>query len=190
MFRVISYFKYFSNISHIYFLDSDVFNELPCPGCNCDLEQCCCQKLTEIVKSTNMKLLEMQLIDRLAGSGLTDLIKLKIKEHINDTCLGVFDRSHLKQLETVSGFYYLVERFVFISINIFKWAWKLKGIANTTFYIVRRWKWSDKYTLCVNKSNRQRKASIKPCPSVLERTSALKFPKIHIMEIEFIYKCK
>lgn len=82
-------------------LDSDVFNELPCPGCNFDLEQCCCQKLTEIVKSTNMKLLEMQLIDRMAGSGLTALIKLKIKDHINDTCLGVFDRSHLKQLETV-----------------------------------------------------------------------------------------
>lgn len=69
-----------------------------------------------------MKLLEMQLIDRLAGSGLTALIKLKIKEHINDTCLGVFDRSHLKQLETVSGFYYLVQRFVFISINLFKLA--------------------------------------------------------------------
>lgn len=62
-----------------------------------------------------MKLLEMQLIDRLAGSGLTALIKLKIKEHINDTCLGVFDRSHLKQLETVSGFNSLVERFFMFS---------------------------------------------------------------------------
>ncbi|KAH8413693.1 hypothetical protein KR222_004108 [Zaprionus bogoriensis] len=81
-------------------IDSDVFTELPCPGCNLDLDQCCCQKLIEIVNSTNIKLLEMQLIDRLAGSGLTTLIKLKIKEHINDTCLGVFDRSHLKQLES------------------------------------------------------------------------------------------
>lgn len=49
----------------------------------------------------------MQLIDRMAGSGLTALIKTKIKEHINDTCLGVFDRSHLKQLETVRDIYSL-----------------------------------------------------------------------------------
>lgn len=83
------------------FLDSEVFSELPCGGCNYDQEQCCCQKLTEMVNSTNRKLLEMRLIDRLAGSALTALIKLKIKEHINDTCLGIFDRSHLKQLETV-----------------------------------------------------------------------------------------
>ncbi|KAH8261259.1 hypothetical protein KR044_006022 [Drosophila immigrans] len=81
-------------------IDSEVFTELPCPGCNYDHDQCCCQKLTEMVNSTNLKLLEMGLIDRLAGSALTALIKLKIKEHINDTCLGIFDRSHLKQLET------------------------------------------------------------------------------------------
>ncbi|XP_034109479.1 anaphase-promoting complex subunit 2 [Drosophila nasuta] len=81
-------------------IDSEVFTELPCPGCNYDHDQCCCQQLTEMVNSTNLKLLEMGLIDRLAGSALTILIKLKIKEHINDTCLGIFDRSHLKQLET------------------------------------------------------------------------------------------
>ncbi|EDW61178.1 anaphase-promoting complex subunit 2 isoform X1 [Drosophila virilis] len=81
-------------------LDSEVFTELPCSGCNVDLDQCCCQKLTEMVNATNMKLLKMGLIDRLAGSALTALIKVKIKEHINDTCVGIFDRSHLKQLET------------------------------------------------------------------------------------------
>ncbi|KAH8403692.1 hypothetical protein KR215_001414 [Drosophila sulfurigaster] len=81
-------------------IDSEVFTELPCPGCHYDHDQCCCQQLTEMVNSTNIKLLEMGLIDRLAGSALTILIKLKIKEHINDTCLGIFDRSHLKQLET------------------------------------------------------------------------------------------
>ncbi|TDG41352.1 hypothetical protein AWZ03_012219 [Drosophila navojoa] len=53
-----------------------------------------------MVTATNVKLLKMGLIDRLAGSALTALIKLKIKEHINDTCVGIFDRSHLKQLET------------------------------------------------------------------------------------------
>ncbi|EDW09792.1 anaphase-promoting complex subunit 2 [Drosophila mojavensis] len=81
-------------------LDSEVFTDLPCAGCNFDLDQCCCQKLTEMVTATNVKLLKMGLIDRLAGSALTALIKLKIKEHINDTCVGIFDRSHLKQLET------------------------------------------------------------------------------------------
>lgn len=87
-----------------HFPDSDVFDELLCIGCNFDVEQCCCQKLTEMVNQTNMKLFEMNLIDRLTGSALTALIKLKIKEHINDTCMGIFDRSHLKQLETVREF--------------------------------------------------------------------------------------
>jgi len=101
-----NYIQIPSTSSHPYtlcFSDSDVFDELLCVGCNFDVEQCCCQRLTEMVNKTNMKLFEMNLIDRLTGSALTALIKLKIKEHINDTCMGIFDRSHLKQLETVSG---------------------------------------------------------------------------------------
>ncbi|KAH8233030.1 hypothetical protein KR026_003362 [Drosophila bipectinata] len=96
------HFKLFTKSSHLALatVDSDVFDELLCIGCNFDIEQCCCQKLTEMVNQTNMKLFEMNLIDRLTGSALTALIKLKIKEHINDTCMGIFDRSHLKQLET------------------------------------------------------------------------------------------
>ncbi|KAH8272907.1 hypothetical protein KR018_008589 [Drosophila ironensis] len=96
------HFKLFTKASHLTpsAVDSDVFDELLCVGCNFDAEQCCCQKLTDMVNKTNMKLFEMNLIDRLTGSALTALIKLKIKEHINDTCLGIFDRSHLKQLET------------------------------------------------------------------------------------------
>ncbi|XP_017070448.1 anaphase-promoting complex subunit 2 [Drosophila eugracilis] len=96
------HFKLFTKASHLALttVDSDVFDELLCVGCNFDVEQCCCQRLTVMVNKTNMKLFEMNLIDRLTGSALTALIKLKIKEHINDTCMGIFDRSHLKQLET------------------------------------------------------------------------------------------
>ncbi|XP_016926393.3 anaphase-promoting complex subunit 2 [Drosophila suzukii] len=96
------HFKLFTKASNLALatVDSDVFDELLCVGCNFDVEQCCCQRLTEMVNKTNMKLFEMNLIDRLTGSALTALIKLKIKEHINDTCMGIFDRSHLKQLET------------------------------------------------------------------------------------------
>ncbi|XP_017045172.1 anaphase-promoting complex subunit 2 [Drosophila ficusphila] len=96
------HFKLFTKASQIGLapVDSDVFDELLCVGCNFDVEQCCCQRLTEMVNKTNMKMFEMNLIDRLTGSALTALIKLKIKEHINDTCMGIFDRSHLKQLET------------------------------------------------------------------------------------------
>ncbi|EDW92444.1 anaphase-promoting complex subunit 2 [Drosophila yakuba] len=96
------HFKLFTKASNLALttVDSDVFDELLCIGCNFDAEQCCCQRLTDMVNKTNMKLFEMNLIDRLTGSALTALIKLKIKEHINDTCMGIFDRSHLKQLET------------------------------------------------------------------------------------------
>ncbi|XP_017018674.1 anaphase-promoting complex subunit 2 [Drosophila kikkawai] len=96
------HFKLFTKASHLALttVDSDVFDELLCVGCNFDVEQCCCQKLTEMVNKTNTRLFEMNLTDRLTGSALTALIRLKIKEHINDTCMGIFDRSHLKQLET------------------------------------------------------------------------------------------
>ncbi|XP_017147591.2 anaphase-promoting complex subunit 2-like [Drosophila miranda] len=95
------HFKLYTKASHLALTtaDSEVFDELLCVGCNFDVEQCCCLRLTEMVNKTNMKLFEMNLIDRLTGSALTSLIKLKIKEHINDTCQGIFDRSHLKQLE-------------------------------------------------------------------------------------------
>ncbi|EDW57058.1 anaphase-promoting complex subunit 2 [Drosophila sechellia] len=96
------HFKLFTKASNLALttVDSDVFDELLCVGCNFEAEQCCCQRLTNMVNKTNMKLFEMNLIDRLTGSALTALIKLKIKEHISDTCMGIFDRSHLKQLET------------------------------------------------------------------------------------------
>lgn len=96
------HFKLFTKASNLALttVDSDVFDELLCVGCNFEAEQCCCQRLTDMVNKTNMKLFEMNLIDRLTGSALTALIKLKIKEHISDTCMGIFDRSHLKQLET------------------------------------------------------------------------------------------
>ncbi|XP_030370351.1 anaphase-promoting complex subunit 2 [Scaptodrosophila lebanonensis] len=95
-FRLFTKDIYFSSNT----IDSEVLSDLPCTGCNFEVQKCCCQKLIEMVNKTNQKLLELGLIDRLAGSSMTALIKQKIKEHINDTCLGIFDRSHLKELET------------------------------------------------------------------------------------------
>ncbi|KNC22283.1 hypothetical protein FF38_12910 [Lucilia cuprina] len=71
---------------------------LTCKGCNQELEKCQCLTLLQTINEVNQKLLDLELLDRLAGQSMTFLVQIRIKEHIKNTCLGVFDRSHLKTL--------------------------------------------------------------------------------------------
>ncbi|KAM7342596.1 anaphase promoting complex subunit morula isoform 2-T4 [Cochliomyia hominivorax] len=73
---------------------------LICKGCNQELEKCQCLTLLQTINEVNQKLLDLELLDRLAGQSMTFLVQIRIKEHIKNTCLGVFDRSHLKTLLT------------------------------------------------------------------------------------------
>ncbi|XP_065366967.1 anaphase-promoting complex subunit 2 [Calliphora vicina] len=73
---------------------------LSCKGCNQELEKCQCLTLLQTINEVNQKLLDLELLDRLAGQSMTFLVQIRIKEHIKNTCLGVFDRSHLKILLT------------------------------------------------------------------------------------------
>lgn len=73
--------------------DTDV-----CKGCQQHAGICKCQEILETMDDINKKLLEMELLDRLAGQRITALVQKRIQEQIRVTCHSIFDKSHLEGL--------------------------------------------------------------------------------------------
>lgn len=70
-----------------------------CTGCDAPNEHCRCADLVHTFCTTNQRLLDMQLLDRLAGVTLTALIQHEIRLYVQRTTHGIFDTSHLERLE-------------------------------------------------------------------------------------------
>lgn len=66
---------------------------------------CKCTELVEAFTKTNARLLEMGILDRIAGFTLTTLIQEQIDKHVKDFCTGRYDESHIGNLENVSHVY-------------------------------------------------------------------------------------
>lgn len=73
-------------------------DEVKCSGCDKESDSCRCQELVCAFNKTNQYLYNMQLLDRLAGYTLTNLIQERISTHVQDTCKGIFDISHIGSL--------------------------------------------------------------------------------------------
>lgn len=76
--------------------------EIKCNGCEKETDNCRCQELVVAFNQTNQYLYDMKLLDRLAGNTLTNLIEDRINFHVQDTCKGIFDATHLDGLLEVS----------------------------------------------------------------------------------------
>ena len=48
------------------------------------------------------KLIELELLERLAGEVITSLIHIRIENHVQESCKGSFDTSYISSLESVS----------------------------------------------------------------------------------------
>ncbi|XP_033327037.1 anaphase promoting complex subunit morula [Megalopta genalis] len=72
---------------------------LQCTGCYLEVEKCRCQQIVIMFHETNRKLIELELLERLAGNVLTSLIHVHIKNHVNQSCDKTFDVSQLESLE-------------------------------------------------------------------------------------------
>jgi hypothetical protein len=48
------------------------------------------------------KLIELDLLERLAGEVITALIHIRIENHVQESCKGSFDTSYISSLESVS----------------------------------------------------------------------------------------
>lgn len=70
-----------------------------CEGCDNNRDDCRCQELINTFTEINSKLKKMDLLDRIAGHSLKNLVQERITSHIKDTCQGSFDISHLESLE-------------------------------------------------------------------------------------------
>ncbi|XP_047514873.1 anaphase-promoting complex subunit 2 [Pieris napi] len=94
-------------INHFYELSFNVFDNMKssdmdediCLGCWNDYSDCNCAYIVKVFYDTNMKLMELQLLERLAGQVLTNFIQKKIEVHIRKICTGAFDVSHMSHLE-------------------------------------------------------------------------------------------
>lgn len=75
-----------------------MMDEAKCSGCNKETENCRCQELVCAFNKTNLYLHNMNLLDRLAGYTLTNLIHDRISTYVQDTCKGIFDISHIEKL--------------------------------------------------------------------------------------------
>lgn len=78
-------------------LDDPISSE--CTGCDAPPDQCRCADLVLAFCKTNRQLLDMKLLDRLAGVTLTALIQQEIKLYVSRTTCGHFDTMHLDRLE-------------------------------------------------------------------------------------------
>ncbi|XP_068619095.1 anaphase-promoting complex subunit 2 [Battus philenor] len=79
--------------------NSDMGEDVMCSGCKNDYTDCNCAYIVKVFHDTNRKLMELQLLERLAGQVLTKFIQTKIESHIKKLCTGTFDISHIAFLE-------------------------------------------------------------------------------------------
>lgn len=87
------------------FPEDEVMGEVKCNGCSKETDNCRCQELVCAFNKTNQYLYNMKLLDRLAGFTLTNLIQERINTHVQDTCKGIFDKSHIDRLFQVRFVY-------------------------------------------------------------------------------------
>ncbi|KAJ9575582.1 hypothetical protein L9F63_007516, partial [Diploptera punctata] len=83
-------------------IDQDESSEdvVQCGGCNHEIDHCQCVTILHIFNDTNRKLVELDLLERLAGEALTSLIHIRIENHVQETCKGSFDTSYISSLES------------------------------------------------------------------------------------------
>lgn len=96
----------FYKVSFKVFLNTDpddsTEDAVQCGGCDNSMDSCICHEITQTFLEVNNKLMEFDLLERIAGDILTNLIHERIENHVQETCKGSFDSSYIESLENVS----------------------------------------------------------------------------------------
>lgn len=121
LYRSLKIVKDFYKVSFKVFLNTDIddSNEVVVQCCGCDntLENCMCQEIRKVFLDVNCKLMEYDLLERIAGDVLTNLIHERIENHVQETCKGNFFVSYIESLEMVSNLRSLYANPVFKTSN-------------------------------------------------------------------------
>ncbi|XP_042881814.1 anaphase-promoting complex subunit 2-like [Penaeus japonicus] len=72
---------------------------VPCGGCGGATDACHCQAITNTFCQVNKQLLELDLLERLAGDIISSLLLAVITDHVSTTCRDSYDQSCINQLE-------------------------------------------------------------------------------------------
>ncbi|CAG2054169.1 unnamed protein product [Timema podura] len=79
-------------------LDQDE-DEVQCGGCSQELEQCHCDEIMATFNETNRKLIELDILEKLAGDVITALIHVRIENRVQEMCNASFSCSYISSLE-------------------------------------------------------------------------------------------
>ncbi|GBP16666.1 Anaphase-promoting complex subunit 2 [Eumeta japonica] len=93
------FYKISFNVFDNEYENSDMGEEMICSGCSSEYSECNCAYIVKVFHDTNRKLMDLDLLERLTGQVLTDFIQTRIETHIQKTCTGTFDVSHINNLE-------------------------------------------------------------------------------------------
>lgn len=93
------FYKVSFNVFDNMYDSSDMGEDVMCSGCSNDFSECNCAYIVKVFHDTNRKLVEFQLLERLAGQVLTNFIQVRIESQIEKLCNGTFDVSHISYLE-------------------------------------------------------------------------------------------
>ncbi|XP_069956279.1 anaphase-promoting complex subunit 2 isoform X2 [Cherax quadricarinatus] len=70
-----------------------------CGGCDAPTDACHCHAITNTFSQVNKQLLELDLLERLAGDIISSLLLTVITDHVTATCRDSYDQSRISQLE-------------------------------------------------------------------------------------------
>ncbi|XP_064089361.1 anaphase-promoting complex subunit 2-like [Macrobrachium nipponense] len=79
--------------------DESTDEVIQCGGCDAATDACHCQAITNTFCQVNRQLLELDLLERLAGDIISSLLLAVINQHVTATCRDSYDQSRINQLE-------------------------------------------------------------------------------------------
>ncbi|KAG7175880.1 Anaphase-promoting complex subunit 2-like [Homarus americanus] len=79
--------------------DETTDEAMQCGGCDAATDACHCQAITNTFCQVNRQLLELDLLERLAGDIISSLLLSVITDHVSATCRDSYDQSRISQLE-------------------------------------------------------------------------------------------
>ncbi|MPC70159.1 hypothetical protein E2C01_064399 [Portunus trituberculatus] len=81
--------------------DEPTEEAIQCGGCEASADACHCQAITNTFTQVNRQLLELDLLERLAGDMISSQLLSTITSHVTSTCRDSYDQSRITQLEKV-----------------------------------------------------------------------------------------
>ncbi|KOB76226.1 Anaphase-promoting complex subunit 2 [Operophtera brumata] len=93
------FYKVSFNVFDNEYENPDIGEDVMCSGCWNDFSECNCAYIVKVFHDTNRKLMELQLLERLAGQVLTNFSQVRIESHMQKLCSGSFDVSHMGFLD-------------------------------------------------------------------------------------------